>query len=87
MDAKELYNKVMNQNKHISDDEWLEMEIQLYKWLETDPPEEDKKLFWPLGAGEIISMMADGVHYRRKTGRYADDYVPPENETVVRIDK
>ena len=27
--------------------------------------------FWPLGIGEVIATICDGIHYRRKTGRYA----------------
>lgn len=73
MDAKAVYNRVMNREtrKEITDDEWIALDEEVGEWLKTNPPEEEKRLFVPIGAYEVIVIMADGVHFKRKTGRYA----------------
>ena len=85
--AREVFERVMNPalSIDISDDEWIEINDRLGEWLATNPPEEEKRLFIPLGAGEKIAMMVDGIHYERKIGRYAPDYVPEEGITIIKV--
>ena len=66
----------------LSDDEILKVYDEIAEWLDTDPPEELKKKFVPLGVMESLGIIVDGIHYRRKTGRYAPDYVPPKGTTL-----
>lgn len=48
-------------NRSISDDEWLEIGKWIGKFLESNPPLEEKRLFGPLSYAEMVSMMCDGI--------------------------
>ncbi len=74
MDARAVYDRVMKKSSSlkINDDEWIRLDKEVEEWLKTNPPEDERKLFVPFGAAEVIGMMADGVHYKRKTGRYSE---------------
>lgn len=58
---------------NLTDDDW----IYIGDWIKENvtkdkvSPEIYNK-FWPLGIGEVIGMIYDGIHYKRKTGRYAE---------------
>lgn len=56
MEAYKVANRIMN-------DKQLQMEIR--EFLKTDPPEEEKSLFYPLGCLEIVDMMCDGIERKR----------------------
>ncbi|MEE0417908.1 MAG: hypothetical protein UDJ85_05230 [Clostridia bacterium] len=47
MEAYKVANRIMN-DKNISDDEWLQLQMEIREFLKTDPPEEEKSLFYPL---------------------------------------
>ena len=67
----------------LSDDDW----IYIGDWMEKNitkekvSPELYKK-FWPLGLGEVIGMICEGIHFRRGTGRY--DEVEAEYMTFMK---
>lgn len=60
MEAYKVANRIMN-DKNISDDEWLQLQREIREFLKTDPPEEEKSLFYPLGCLEIVDIMCDGI--------------------------
>lgn len=64
MEAYKVANRIMN-DKNISDDEWLQFQIEIREFLKTDPPEEEKSLFYPLGCLEIVDIMCDGIERKR----------------------
>lgn len=64
MEAYKVANRIMN-DKNISDDEWLQFQIEIREFLKTDPPEEEKTLFYPLGCLEIVDIMCDGIERKR----------------------
>lgn len=47
IDAYKVANRIMNE-KNISDDEWLQLQKEIRDFLKTDPPEEERFLFYPL---------------------------------------
>lgn len=49
------------QRMDITDDEWLEINEWLTEFLKNDPPPEEKKMFVPLGWGEALCMICDGI--------------------------
>ena len=60
MDAYKMAERIMH-DKSITDEEWLEIRDEVIEFLKNDPPEEERKLFLPLGCMEIITMMCDGI--------------------------
>lgn len=67
MSAKEICDLVSKHSRSITDDEWLELNAWLYNFLNSNPPEEEKKMFVPLGWGECIGMMCDGIRRWRRS--------------------
>ncbi len=65
-DPLEVYDRVMGSADRITADEWLEMEAWLKNWLKTDPPEEIRSRFVPIGVGETICMIASAVRKKRE---------------------
>lgn len=51
--------------KH-SDDEWLDIGRWITEFLKGNPSPEERKLFFPLGYGEMVGMMCDGIIRMRK---------------------
>lgn len=64
MEAYKVANRIMH-DKNISDDEWLQLQKEIRKFLETDPPEDEKSLFYPLGCLEIVDIVCDGIERKR----------------------
>lgn len=65
IDAYKVANRIMN-DKNISDDEWLQLQKEIRDFLKTDPQEEEKSLFYPLGCLEIVDIICDGIERDRK---------------------
>ncbi len=65
IDAYKVAIRIMN-DKNISDDEWMQLQNDIREFLNTDPPEEEKSLFYPLGCLEIVDIMCDGIERDRK---------------------
>lgn len=51
--------------KNNSDDDWLQIEKDIHIFLKEEHPEEEKKVFVPLGYLEMVSMICDGIERRR----------------------
>lgn len=68
MEAYKVANRIMN-DKNIPDDEWLQLQMEIREFLKTDPPEEEKSLFYPLGCLEIVDIMCDGIEEKRSIER------------------
>ncbi len=64
MEAYKVANRIMN-DENISDDEWLQLQKDIREFLETNPSEEEKSLFYPLGCLEIVDIMCDGIERKR----------------------
>lgn len=43
------------------DDEWIQFAKEMRAYVETDVPEDVKKLFYPLGYLEMTSIIIDGI--------------------------
>lgn len=60
--------------RQLEDDDWF----AILKWIgeniskEKVSPEIYQK-FWPLGVGEVVGMMCDGIAYEKKILWYAED--------------
>lgn len=57
----------------LSDEEW----IYIGDWMKENITKEKVsseiyRKFWPLGLGEVIGMICEGIHFQRGTGRYID---------------
>lgn len=64
--------KDSERKKKLTEDDWLDIGNWMKENITKDKVSEDVyRKFWPLGIGEVIGMICDGIHYRRKTGRYA----------------
>lgn len=61
MTAKEVHEYIDKNRKSISDDECLEIGKWIGKFLQSNPPLEEKKLFGPLSYAEMISIRCDGI--------------------------
>ena len=55
------------------EDEWYAVydEVMVFS-RRTDKIGKEKVVFGPLGYGETMGMIIDGIDYERKTGRYAE---------------
>lgn len=61
MTAKEVHNYIEKNRRSISDDEWLEIGKWIGKFLKSNPPLEEKRLFGPLSYAEMVSIRCDGI--------------------------
>ena len=61
MTAKEVRDQIMMHSKSISEDEWLEISCWIDKFLKSDPPLEEKRMFVPLGCAEMVTIICDGI--------------------------
>ena len=59
MDAKTLVDKI--KNKKTIDEEWIEIRDEVIQFLNEDHPEEEKKMFRPLGYMEVVTMMCNAL--------------------------
>lgn len=75
-------------NKVKNDDEWLEIEKWIDEFLKSNPPEDEKRLFVPLGWAESVCIICDGIkRWRasvcygcsRKRSKYLCDIYDGEN--------
>lgn len=53
-------------DKTITDEEWLEIRDEVKAFLKSNPSEEERKLFVPLGCMEIVTMMCDGIEEKHE---------------------
>ena len=65
MNVHEINEKIIH-GKIETDEEWLEIRDAVYEFLKSDAPEEQKKIFRPLGALEILSIVCDGIERAAK---------------------
>ena len=64
--------KDSERRKKLTEDDWLDIGNWMKENIKKDKVSEDVyRKFWPLGIGEVIATICDGIHYRRKPGRYA----------------
>lgn len=61
MTAKEVHDLIRKHTRSIGDDEWLEICDWLDGFLKSSPPPEEAKLFVPLGCGEMVWIICDGI--------------------------
>lgn len=64
MDAYKTANRIMH-DKNISADEWLQLQKDIREFLKTNPPDEERALFYPLGCLEIVDIICDGIERER----------------------
>lgn len=64
MDAKTLVDKI--KNKKTIDEEWIEIRDEVIQFLNEDHPEEEKKMFRPLGYMEVVTMMCNALEIKKK---------------------
>ncbi len=64
MDAKAMVEKI--RSKKELDEEWFEIRDEIIQFLKEDPPEEERKMFVPLGYLEVVTMMCDGIEHMKK---------------------
>lgn len=64
MDPYKMAEKIRNKTE--LDNEWFEIRDEILQFLKEDHPEEEKKLFVPLGYLEVVTMMCDGIEHMKK---------------------
>ena len=64
--AKEIVDAIKHK-KIANDDEWLEVGQWINEFLKSDPPEDEKRMFVPLGWAECVGMRCDGITRWRKS--------------------
>jgi hypothetical protein len=57
--AEELVMRCRSKGK--TDDEWLQLHEDILEFLKSNPPEEERRMFVPLGYLEMTSMVYDGI--------------------------
>lgn len=72
MTAQEAAEKIRH-GKIKDDNEWLEVLDAIDLFMKEDHPDEEKRIFFPLGCGEVASIMCDGI--LRRHGSDLDEYV------------
>jgi hypothetical protein len=55
--------KRINEKKTL-DDEWFTIRDEIIQFLKEDHPEEEKRMFRPLGYLEVVTMICDGLERR-----------------------
>lgn len=63
MSANQIIERIKN-GKNLSDNEWLEIRRDILEFLASDPPEEEARMFIPLGYLELVTMMCDGIRLK-----------------------
>ena len=66
MDAKQIVNRI--KNKKELDEEWIEIKNDIVKFLNENHPEEEKKMFRPLGYMEVVTMMCNALERPAQNG-------------------
>lgn len=66
MNAYAMVEKI--KHKKEVDEEWFFMRDEILQFLKEDHPEEEKRLFRPLGYLEVVTMMCDGIERKRQLG-------------------
>lgn len=66
MTTREIVEKIKN-GKNLSDSEWLDIEQAILELLKTELPEEERKIFVPLGLLELVTIMCDGIRNKPTT--------------------
>jgi hypothetical protein len=67
VNAKDIVQRI--KEKKTLDDEWFTFRDEIEKFLEEDHPEEEKRMFRPLGYLEVVTMMCDGLERRNHQTR------------------
>jgi hexokinase len=62
MDAVEMVKRI--KEKKTLDDEWFTIRDEILQFLKEDHPEEEKRMFRPLGYLEVVTMICDGLERR-----------------------
>jgi hypothetical protein len=62
MDAEEMVKRI--KEKKTIDDEWFTIRDEILQFLKEDHPEEEKRMFRPLGYLEVVTMICDGLERR-----------------------
>jgi hypothetical protein len=62
MDAVEMVKRI--KEKKTLDDEWFTIRDEIIQFLKEDHPEEEKRMFRPLGYLEVVTMICDGLERR-----------------------
>lgn len=57
----------IDHNQVKDDDEWIQFSKELNAYVKTDIPEDVKRLFYPLGYLETITIILDGIHRWRNS--------------------
>lgn len=66
MTAKEVRDLIASKDRmKLTDDDWLAVDEWITNFLKSDPPEEEKKFFAPLGWVETVTIQCDGIVRRR----------------------
>lgn len=58
-DIKEWIGRKRKDDTH--PEEWFEILDAINEFMESDNPENEKRMFYPLGYGESVSMICDGL--------------------------
>lgn len=61
MTASKIHDLIKNHSKSIKDDEWLKIDAWISKFLKSNPPLKEKRMFVPLGCAETVTIMCDGI--------------------------
>ena len=61
--ANEIVQEIERPNK--TEDEWLQIKEEIIIFLKSNPLEEEKKLFVPLGYAEMVCIICDGIERKR----------------------
>lgn len=71
MTAEELYTEIMD--KPHTDDEWLELKDKTKEFLNSGITAEERNMFVPLGAYEVLDMICAGIEAERKRNEGKSD--------------
>lgn len=65
MNAYEIVSRIKN-GRNMPDAEWISIRDEIKEFLDSNPPEEERKLFVPFGYMEMVTMICDGIEYKKK---------------------
>lgn len=64
-DIREIIRKI--DNNQVKEDEWADFLGKMTEYVNTDIPEDVKRLFYPLGYIEMATIMVDGITRWKKS--------------------
>lgn len=66
MGGKDIVNLAWGKDREkLSDDDWLQIQGWITEYERNGVPEDEKKYFGPLGIGESVGIICDGIIRRR----------------------